>query len=86
MVQVVEHDGLWKIEVVTWIFPVRIQLYWNIFEAGNAHSKDSRDFHLDDNENSGDTDRCEETTCHGKTKRGEAKTEQGERFWEVVKE
>ena len=58
----------------------------NIYEAENAHSKDSRNFHLDDNENSGDTDRCEETTCHGKTKRGEAKTEQGKRFWEVVKE
>ena len=58
----------------------------DIFEAENAHSKDSRNAYLDDNENSGDTDRGEETACHGKTKRGEAKTEQGKRFREVVKE
>ena len=57
-----------------------------LFEAENAHLKDSRNAYLDDNENSGDTDRGEKTTCHGKTKRGEAKTEEGKRFWEVVKE
>ena len=81
VVQVVENDGLRKIEVV-----IRIQLYLNIFEAENAHSKDSRYAYLDDNENSGDTDRSEEATCNGKTKRGETKTKQGKRFREVVKE
>ena len=63
-----------------------IQIYLNIFEAENAHSKDSRNAYLDDNENSGDTDRSEEATCNGKTKRGETKTKQGKRFREVVKE
>ena len=43
-------------------------------------------FYLENNENSSDADCYEETTCHGKTTRGEAKTEQGKRFWEVVKE
>ena len=43
-------------------------------------------FYLENNENSSDADCYEDTTCHGKTTRGEAKTEQGERFWEVVKE
>ena len=43
-------------------------------------------FYLENNENSSDADCYEDTTCHGKTTRGEAKTEQGKRFWEVVKE
>ena len=43
-------------------------------------------FYLENNENSSDADCYEDTTCHCKTTRGEAKTEQGKRFWEVVKE